>query len=383
MILVVAASTVPAAELAALYKQIREVGPNGANSAPAATAWRELRAQPASAILPTLIAMDGASPLASNWLRSAIDAIVERETKAKKPLPVADLEAFLKDQKHSNIGRRLAFELICQADPAAKARLLPSFMDDPNPELRYEAVETAFDKVRKLPKPNPEADPDKEKLENLPADPATVAELKRLLAASRHFNQTAEIARELKGYDVKIDLTEHFGYVKKWKIIAAFDNTDEKGYHTAYPPEVKLDPAATPPGKNGEATKWVTVDSKESLATVDLNKPDVVGKVKNAVAYAFAEIEVPAEREVELRVASSTGTKIFLNGKEVFAAQTYHQSFSPDTHTAPCKLRAGKNVILLKVCQNDQKEPWAQDWKFQLRVCDSTGMRVPLKEVTP
>ena len=36
-------------------------------------------------------------------------------------------------------------------------------------------------------------------------------------------------------------------------------------------------------------------------------------------------------------------------------------------------LKKGENVIVLKVCQNDQKEPWAQDWKFQMRVCDDTG----------
>ena len=39
----------------------------------------------------------------------------------------------------------------------------------------------------------------------------------------------------------------------------------------------------------------------------------------------------------------------------------------------PTELRPGKNVILLKLAQNEQKEPWAQGWAFQLRVCDSTG----------
>lgn len=373
----------PAAELVTLFQQINGVGPGGKNSAVAAKAWAELKMQPIAAVIPTLAAMDGATPLATNWLRSAIDAIVERELKAGSKLPVSDLEKFLNDRKHGAVGRRVAFELICQADPDAKTRLLAGFLDDPAPELRYEAIETAFDKLRKLPKSNPEADPEKEKVDKLPANPATVAELQKLLAASRHFGQTAEIARELEAYDVKVDLTEHFGYIKKWKIIAAFDNSDEKGFQTAYPPEVKLDTAATPPGKNGEPTKWFTVDSKERLATVDLNLPDHVGKVKNAVAYAVAEIESPSARDVELRAASSTGIKMFVNGKEVFAAQTYHQSFSPDTHVAPCKLNAGKNVILLKICQNDQKEPWAQDWKFQLRVCDSTGQRVQVKEVRP
>ena len=36
-------------------------------------------------------------------------------------------------------------------------------------------------------------------------------------------------------------------------------------------------------------------------------------------------------------------------------------------------LKKGENVIVLKVCQNNQKEEWAQDWQFQVRVCDDTG----------
>ena len=36
----------------------------------------------------------------------------------------------------------------------------------------------------------------------------------------------------------------------------------------------------------------------------------------------------------------------------------------------------GTNVILLKICQNEQTESWAQDWEFQLRVCDGLGTAV-------
>jgi hypothetical protein len=39
-------------------------------------------------------------------------------------------------------------------------------------------------------------------------------------------------------------------------------------------------------------------------------------------------------------------------------------------------LQAGKNVILVKVCQNEQTESWAQRWEFQLRVCDSIGAAI-------
>jgi len=38
---------------------------------------------------------------------------------------------------------------------------------------------------------------------------------------------------------------------------------------------------------------------------------------------------------------------------------------------------------LVKVCQNDQPEEWAQNWMFQLRLTDGLGAAVPLVVVTP
>jgi hypothetical protein len=39
-------------------------------------------------------------------------------------------------------------------------------------------------------------------------------------------------------------------------------------------------------------------------------------------------------------------------------------------------MRAGRNTILLKICQDEEKEDWAQSYQFQLRVCDSNGSGV-------
>jgi hypothetical protein len=51
-----------------------------------------------------------------------------------------------------------------------------------------------------------------------------------------------------------------------------------------------------------------------------------------------------------------------------------------DQHVGRGKLRTGRNEILVKVCQNEQPEEWAQVWSFQLRVCDPTGGKVPLND---
>ncbi len=44
-----------------------------------------------------------------------------------------------------------------------------------------------------------------------------------------------------------------------------------------------------------------------------------------------------------------------------------------DQYRVLAKLQPGTNKILLKICQNEQTEDWAQRWEFQVRVCDSSG----------
>lgn len=259
----------------------------------------------------------------------------------------------------------MAFELLCTVDAGARERLLPTFMNDPSPELRFDAVQSAFDTAKAQPK-NAAASKD---------------DLKKLLSVSRNFAQVEAIGKELADRGETIELTDHFGFIKHWLVLGSFDNTGGKGFLAAYPPETAVAPGSTPPGKGGNPTKWYATTSTAKYAVVDLNK--VIGKVKDAVAYGYAELESPDDRDVEFRAASATAIKIFVNGKEVFARECYHQSSDPDSHIAVGRLKKGKNAILLKICQNDQKEPWAQEWVYQLRVTDALGAKVPLKEITP
>ena len=46
-------------------------------------------------------------------------------------------------------------------------------------------------------------------------------------------------------------------------------------------------------------------------------------------------------------------------------------------------LRRGRNEVLPKVCQNGQKEDWAQRWSFQARLCDALGGALPFRSVAP
>jgi hypothetical protein len=40
-------------------------------------------------------------------------------------------------------------------------------------------------------------------------------------------------------------------------------------------------------------------------------------------------------------------------------------------------------MLLLKVCQNEQTDSWAGDWKFQARISDATGGAIVLQQPAP
>jgi hypothetical protein len=44
-----------------------------------------------------------------------------------------------------------------------------------------------------------------------------------------------------------------------------------------------------------------------------------------------------------------------------------------DQYKLPVQLQAGRNTILVKLTQNEEKEEWTVEWEFQLRVTDPTG----------
>ncbi len=178
----------------------------------------------------------------------------------------------------------------------------------------------------------------------------------RALTGACDKDQVDAIAAALEKLGAKVDLQAHFGVVRSWQVIAPFEHTHQSGWDTAYPPEAGVDLAKTYKGKDGKEAKWVTVRTKDPNGVVDLNKE--LGKMKGTIAYAYAIIDSPSERLVELRAGSANGMKIFLNGKAIFAREEYHHGNGQDQYAARGTLKAGKNEILLKVCQNEQTENW-------------------------
>jgi len=344
-------AVVPSSALSAL----RSVGPEGQGHEAAQKAWPLIAAAPAKDLPQLLAAMDGANDYAMNWIRTAIEAVVQREIGSGGTLPVASLESFLNDTRHNPRARRLAFDLIRRADPRAADALVPGFLNDPGNDLRREAVDRLVDEAGK----------------QVATDKAAARDIyRRALHSARDADQIESLAKTLGDLGEKVDLAQTFGWVTRWRLIGPFDNTGNQGFTQAYPPEMVIDPKAEYPGKGG-TVRWVDAEAQGDYGMVDFNKP--FGALKEVAGYAVAEFVSDKARPAEIRLGCKNGWKVWLNGKFLFGRDEYHTGAEIDQFRLPVQLRAGTNVILVKCTQNGQVEDWTKEWEFQLRVTNAQG----------
>lgn len=339
---------------------IRAVGPEGAGNAEAAAAWKTLSAADGDSLIPLLQAMESSSSLARNWLRAAVEVVVEKELKGGQPLPLDDLKSFLLDTGQAPEARKLAFDLMARIDGTAAEKLIPGFLNDPSTELRRDAVAQliAAGKV------------EVEKGDN----PAAVATYRRALDAARDIDQIQEIAKQLsEKLEQDLDLPRHFGFLTHWHVVAPFDNTERGGFTTVFPPETEatIDLAAKYTGKEGKEIAWQPFASTDDYGKIDLNQP--FGPLKEVTGYAYTEYTAAEARPAELRLGCKNAWKIWFNGELVFGRDEYHRGQRIDQYKMPVQLKEGKNTILVKLCQDHQTQDWTVEWEFQLRVCDATG----------
>jgi hypothetical protein len=359
------ATFVRAADVAAAVKVIRAVENEGRGNKEATAAWRELAKSSAGDLPAILAGFDSANPLAVNYLRSAAETIAQRTLDANGKLPVAELEKFILDTKHDPKARRLAFELLTTVDPLAPDRLIPGMLNDPSVEFRRDAVARLLEAANKLLAGEKPTDAAKDEARQT---------LAKALDGARDDDQVQAIKKHLEGLGEKVDLSSHFGFLMNWRLVAPFDNTNQKGLTIAYPPEKQLDLKAKYEGKEAKEIGWVEYTTENEYGIVDLAK--VLSPFKGAVAYATTEFQSNQALPVEFRLGTPNSWKVWVNGELLFAREEYHRGMSVDQYRMKGNLKAGKNVILIKVCQNEQTEVWAQRWQFQFRVCDATGTAV-------
>lgn len=341
-------------DLAAALKAVASVGPAGVNQASAARAMRTLNAATATDVPKILEAMDDSNVISQNWLRSAIVSIADRE----EDLPRDEITAYFSDTNHSPMGRLVAFELLSEGNEAWANEMIPELINDPSMPLRRKAVDRLIRDAAEL----------------VESDQVTaIGKLGFALNKARDVAQVQTIANQLGSLGVNVNLQKQLGFLNRWQIVGTFDNKDMAGFDVVHGPEQSLDQldlTSSYQAMTGEAT-WQKVTTDDPTGNVDLNS--LIGKLKGGIAYAYTTFNSDSAQVVDLRIGTANATKVWVNGELVMSNEIYHNSNSIDKFIGQAQLKKGENQILIKVCQNEQTESWAQDWQFQFRVCDATG----------
>lgn len=351
--------SVNAASVEENIRTIKSVEKNGQNHPQAIAAVKELSKASVDSLPVVLKSFEGANPLAINWLRGAVDSIAERELKKTGKLPASTLENFVKDSARSPEARRLAYEWLVKVDATATDRLIPGMLHDASPDFRRDAVQRLIVQAETARTAN-----DKDAEKKL---------LRQALGGATDDDQVKAIVTPLREMGETIDLQKHFGFVSNWYLIGPFDNMGLVGFDAVYPPEKELNLSGKYQGKMGEV-EWQPFSTADEYGTFDIAKK--TSPHKGAVTYATTTFISDKAREVEVRLGTPNAWKLWVNGEQVFARDEYHRGTFLDQYKVTAKLKPGSNTLLLKVCQNEQTEEWAQAWTFQLRICDHSGVAV-------
>ncbi|MCS7304655.1 MAG: PQQ-binding-like beta-propeller repeat protein [Thermoguttaceae bacterium] len=340
-------------------------------------AWIQLVRHARPSDLPTILArIDPDQPLASNWLVLAAQAVWQRAGQHSVPGQKLSIwwETLLRvyqNRQYAPRARFLVYQWLVEMRPEEKPMLLAQALDDPSLDIRREAIELLVQQGQHL--------------QQAGRNEQAIAEYRRALSAARDPDQIDAIAKALRQLGQSVDIARHFGFLRSWKLIGPFDNTQGRGFARVYPPETEWNPQGQYTGKHG-LLRWIDHQTNDDYGIVDLNK--ILGEEKDVVGYAAAEFFLSSEREVQIRIGSPNAIKLWLNGRLVASHEVYHSGSQIDQYIVPVRLRAGKNFLLVKVCQNNIPQDWARFWQFQLRICDGLGTAIlpdqqPSKEQNP
>ncbi len=355
-------SIVRADDISAAIDVLRAVQPGAVDSAAARDAVHELTTGGSRALMPLLHGFRDASPLAVNWMRNAFEQIADAETKAGRELPQQELEDFVRDQNQSPFARRLVYETLKRSDAGIEDRLIPEMLLDASPEFRRDAVARFISEASAIP------------------DAAEATPLyRKAFQGAVHEDQVKTIAEALRRNKEEVDIQRHFGFLPQWLIVGPFDNKEEKGFAVAYGPELEVNASKDPDPQSeydgqSDKVRWQSIATTDDYGVVDIAKQ--IENYKGSLMYASTTWTSDKEQQAEIRLGTPNSWKLWVNGQLVFAREEYHRSSQLDQYRVPVTLKAGSNTLLLKICQNEQAQDWAQRYQFQIRICNSTGSAI-------
>jgi len=181
--------------------------------------------------------------------------------------------------------------------------------------------------------------------------------------------------RNLEALGFEIDAeTRRSGGVSRWQLIGPVPWKDEGENDTDKVFFGEPDVDVSHQHKiGGRVLKWRDCLTDDRNGKVDLTT--VYGRLANVAAYAYAEVELPASQDLQLKIGSNDGYKCWFNGKEVSRFEG-GRGYRPDQNSVQVEGRAGVNRILLKITQ------FGSRWAFGVRLTDLKGQPVAVKHLS-
>jgi len=149
-------------------------------------------------------------------------------------------------------------------------------------------------------------------------------------------------------------------FITEWWLIGPFDNPENKGLMTVYPPESEFDTTKSYWGRDDTPVSWHKHIGHES-GYVSLMK--ILSTSEIGVAYAYRVLEVPGDTLLKIGVGSNDGVRLWVNGK-LYLDRLEARRAVPNQDVLSIPFRRGINTILLKVDQV------GGEWGFYFSIID-------------
>lgn len=195
---------------------------------------------------------------------------------------------------------------------------------------------------------------------------ASVALLRRMLEAHPDPALRVDVARRLvRLLETREELEEAtrvgagHGFIDSWQLIGAFDNDQGRGFLAEHPPEQGIDLDAEHRGLLAPVA-WRSTVVQDRAGMVRVGEQISPGQW--AVAYLLTHVHSESARDVQLRVTSESGTRVWLNENTVVDQERLARA-NTDNLVAPVHLVAGWNRLLIKTAHGDRGE-WILGARF-------------------
>lgn len=202
-------------------------------------------------------------------------------------------------------------------------------------------------------------------------DPDRAAELVEALMP--RLNDTAAVKGAIGHLGSLPGMRERLGVVAGWHLVGAWPWSFANGFEAPHVDPAAVDVAQTyTAGDETLAWQWHESPSPDGLVQLHGRYP----LIEHCTAYAYTEVTVPEDCEAQVRAGSDDGIRVWVNG-EVVLENHVDRGADLDQDTAPARLRAGVNRILVQSTQH------VGGWNFLLRLTQPDGAPLEFERMTP